>query len=173
MRFLTGRRRLLGLSVATVAAIYLHRVLAAPILSGGPRPSLDAFPAFLNTLIPADETPAASDLGIDHAIRADAARQPGLHRLIAAGCRWLDGQATRQGVSGFALLPMSDREAIVAVAARARPGSVPRAFFDVVRDRAMTAYYARPESWGPLGLAGPPQPNGYPDFDKPPAQVAP
>ena len=53
--------------------------------------------------------------------------------------------------------------------ASAPRGAGPRMFFEMLRNYAVRLYYARPESWPSLGFDGPPQLDGFPDFDQSPA----
>ena len=156
------RRIFLGLSLAAGFALVTRRVRA----QGNP---FAALPAFLDTLIPADETPAASALGVDAAIMDEARGRESLMRLVTAGCAWLDDQARRRGAPSFAALGARERVALVEVAEAAPLRSLPLTFFNRLRELAMGYYYARPEAWPGTGFERPPQPEGYMDFAAAPA----
>jgi hypothetical protein len=154
------------LTLATLLPARL--VLSAPTDKTVQRISLGALAPYLDTLIPADSTPSASQLGADEAIIALARRRERLARLVGLGCAWLDQQAVERGAADFAALPQAEREAVVALAEGSPPRSVPRAFFSFTQHQVFTHYYAQPESWQGLGFDGPPQPVGFPDFAQPP-----
>lgn len=124
--------------------------------------------AFVDILIPEDETPGASQLGVVDSILAAAQDAPSRLELLRQGTAWLDGQARRFGAADFAGLPQSKREALVGEAAGHTLGSMPRTFFQMVLDDAFFHYYANPQSWAAIGYEGPPQPRGYPDHANPP-----
>ena len=88
--------------------------------------------------------------------------------FLQSACGWLDGEARKRGAADFAALDDGAREAIAAEAAAAPKGTLPRLLFDNSWRLATFHYYARPEVWASLGFAGPPQPMGFPDADRPP-----
>lgn len=125
--------------------------------------------AWLDTLIPADETPSATQLGIDRMMLAVARKDPDYRIVLDFGCSWLDQQARAQGAVDFAALDTTGREAIAARAAAA--GEAPEYYFFVsTRDEAFGFYYRQPESWPGLGYRGPPQPLGYMNYVRKPAR---
>jgi hypothetical protein len=128
----------------------------------------DTLGAWLDTLIPADQTPSATQLGIDKALLATAADDSDYRALLTFGRLWLDLQARKRGLPGFASLGPEEREAVAAHAAKARPGSGERRFFEITRAYAFTRYYQHPASWPGLGYRGPPQPLGYMDYSAAP-----
>ncbi len=120
--------------------------------------------AYVDTLIPADETPAGSALGVDRALLANGVRRD-YAQMLELGLAWIDSAAVALHGQRFHLLGESAREAIVGRAAAAEAGSLPRVFFVRTRADAFSHYYGQPESWRGLdALSGPPQPRGYPDF---------
>ncbi len=158
------RRTLLKL---TGAALLTRPAASAAKTPDGDRATITAY---LDTLIPQDRlSPSASGVGIDAVIHryieADAQRAG----FVAQGCRWLDEQARHQGADSFAAMPGEAREVIVAGMASAPGDAGPRMFFEMLRTHAMRLYYASPESWPSLGFDGPPQFDGFPDFDQSPA----
>jgi len=163
------RRRLL--QAAACASLPLPPELLRAASAADPSGTITlpaAFAAFLDTLLPADSTPSASQLDVDKALLERADRQVSLGRLIRAGCGWLDAEARKRGGETFAALSEVDRAQIVATAERSATGSLPAAFFAVTQRLAFQAYYAHPRAWVGLGFAGPPQPVGFPDHNQPP-----
>lgn len=163
------RRRdfVLGTLAASVVG-YARSAWAAAVSRGAGDP-LGALAPFLDTVLPADEIgPSATDLGVDRRFHALARRRPDLHRLLELACGWLDAEARRAGAADFAALAEAERDAIVARAEGAPPGTPPRALFDTIRPDAFRLYYSDSRSWGGLGYAGPPQPEGFLDHDRPP-----
>ena len=162
------RRSFLRILLTLAAGLPLRLSLAAPAEKTVARVRLGALVPYLDTPIPADSTPSASQLGADQVIIAVARRQERIARLLGRGCAWLDQQAAERGVTDFAALPQSERDAVVALAEASPAGSLPRAFFAFTQQEVFSHYYAQPESWRGLGFAGPPQPVGFPDFAEPP-----
>jgi hypothetical protein len=163
------RREALGLA-AVLAVFSSRKAVAAVIGPGQSEPvSLVALPAWLDTLIPADETPSATQLGIN----ADSfAREPqgsSMLRPLQLGCAWLDAEARKLGAAEFSALDPAGRERVAGTAAASPSRTVQRAFFELTQRVAFAQYYARPESWPGLGYSGPPQPAGYPDHAERPA----
>lgn len=142
---------------------------------GGPtaehRPSLKALGPFLDTLLPEDSTPSATQLGTHSALMEQAHQRRDVARLLELGCGWLDTEARERGATDFAELDEAGREAIVTVAERSPSYSVARAFFNFTQSEAFRYYYAQPAAWSGLGFSGPPQPMGFLDFAKPPADA--
>ena len=169
MSLRVGRRALLSATLFS-GLLWRYDVWAGVMATGGPEGDrLEAFSPWLDTLIPADETPSATALGVDRAILAWARDQPRAMSLLEDGCGWLDAVVRHNGASSFKLIPDVAREAIVRVAAVAEAPSLPRVFFDRTWDLAIYFYYADPAAWAALGYAGPPQPVGFPDADHAPA----
>jgi hypothetical protein len=167
-QFVLGRRAALAGALAALAALP-RRARALVIGGGDQRPDpLAALGPWLDTLIPADETPSATVLGVREALIDQARGQRGAAAFLESGCRWLDGEAQQRGAQSFAALDDAAREAIAAAAAAAAPDTLARRFFDNTWRLGLFHYYARPATWASLGYAGPPQPNGFPDPDRPP-----
>lgn len=132
------------------------------------RGRLDSLPAFVDTLIPADSTPSATQLGLDRTLIRHAEGIENYTRLLELGCEWLDQAATVRHRAPFHALRHDLREAIVTLAEGNPANSIPRMFFERVKFDLLGLYYASPASWNGLGIASPPQPRGYPDFTRPP-----
>ena len=130
---------------------------------------LPTLSTFVDTLLPAHgASPAASALEVPGRLLLEAVRQRRYLSLLHAGCRWLDGTAEAAAGVPFAGLDEARREVIVASAERASPRSVQAQFFSYVYRHAVTLFYTRKESWPALDYSGPPQPVGFPDFQRAP-----
>lgn len=161
------RRGLLRLLISLSAFLPAPYLLAA--ISDRNQPGvLPAFGPFLDTLLPEDVSPSATQLGVDTAILESAPKIRNLNRLIKLGCAWLDQQAGQQGVEGFAALNEAQRVKIVVVAEQSTDRSLPKIFFQTIRLQAFRHYYSNPASWSALAYAGPPQPVGFPGHDRAP-----
>ena len=126
--------------------------------------------AFLDTLIPADETsPSASEVGIDRKFLMIARQNANGRKLLNAGLTWLNEQAKKAGARNFAALTGAQRERIVRRAEQAEQGTVPHLFFTASQNGVFFHYYAEPESWPAIHYDGPPQPLGFLDYSEPPA----
>jgi hypothetical protein len=156
------RRTFLGLGVGLALEGALARAAASP----STRRTLEAF---LDTLIPADATPSAGQLGVTDTILARAAADARYRGLIERGCAWLDAQSKGLGAADFAGLGPGQRDSLVAQAAGEDAPLEAQMFFVEIRDDAFLHYYARPDVWRELGYAGPPQPAGFVDHARPPA----
>ena len=162
------RRRILQALILLVP-LWAHRTHAIdPLVPADELNPLSALAPFLDTLLPADTTPSASQLEVDKALVALAKRDPSLDQLLTLGCTWLDSEAKQLGSKNFSTLGESLRERVVAQAEGSPPGGLPATFFQVVLTLAYRYYYARRESWIGLGFSGPPQPVGFPDHTQPP-----
>jgi hypothetical protein len=165
-----SRRRRMLLKSLGLACAPLPQVAAAAVLESRPGSGViaDTVRVLLDTLIPADETPAASGLGLDRELLAAARRRPEYWRLIEQATAWLDAAARRLGATSFAAAGENVCLRVVRQAEQEPAGSLPREMFDRVREDALTLYYTHPATWLALGYSGPPQPVGFPDFERPP-----
>ncbi len=126
--------------------------------------------AFVDTLIPPDLTPSASQLKLDRRLVAHAARIVNYPQLLELGAQWLDAQASAQYGLAFEALRPEQRDRIVAQAEASPRNGIPKMFFDRVLADLMSFYYAEPASWAGMGFESPPQPRGYPDYTLAPAR---
>jgi hypothetical protein len=166
-----SRRRFLGISLGAGMLAGLGFLFKKLFWSTPPRPAeFPTLAAYLDTLIPADETPGAVQLGVPDKIVAQAATNKGYQQLIQLGCAWLDEQARQQGVESFAALSEAQREQIVSLAAAEEEDALPRIFFDQTRSEVFLYYYAQPQTWRALGYTGPPQPLGFTNYTQAPTQ---
>jgi|SRR5688572_5207524 hypothetical protein len=163
------RRRLLQSLAAALAT--LPRLGSALVI----QPNLNlpipqhTLRALVDTLIPEDETPAASALGVDQALVDLLRRTDDYRRLIDEGAEWLDRSARALGAKSFHAANAEQRADIVRQAERAKAGTLPRRMFERVLRDALRLYYAEPATWVALGYAGPPQPAGFLDFERAPS----
>jgi hypothetical protein len=167
---MSARRRLLLQSVAVGLAPLSRQTRSAPRARNNVTSTGRTLRALLDTLIPEDETPSASALGIDAALFDRARRSVDYRRVIEEGVGWLDSAAATLGARSFAAASEAQRIAIVQQAERAALRTLPRVLFDRVREDALQLYYAEPRTWRALGYFGPPQPMGFRDFERPPAR---
>ena len=77
--------RTLGLLVSFLPARVL---LALPLEKQGRIGALNALPAFLETLLPEDISPSASQLNVDRDLIGLSGQNPDLDRLLVLGCAW-------------------------------------------------------------------------------------
>ena len=160
------RRFFIGSALVGALCRIAPSFAAAPPL---PRLADATLGAYVDALIPADETPSASALGVDKQLLAAAAGAPGHRRLLDAGLDWLNTRSRARYARPFPELDERGREAIVGEAAAAGYGTLPRVFFERTRAAAFFHYYGRPESWRDMAqYRGPPQPLGYMDYTQPP-----
>lgn len=161
------RREFIKLGLQS-AVLLSCAVKAPPVWAAASGQPLKSFAAFADTLIPEDESPSASALGLDRELIRHAEGVENYTRLLLLGCWWLDEQAATFMQSDFDALTSERREVVVTTAEVSPPGSIPRMFFERVRQDLFGFYYAHPASWKSLGLEAPPQPAGNPDYMKHP-----
>ena len=158
----------LGWAACRVPSSHSGPVLAeTPLAPSSPVDSI--LRAYVDVLVPADETPSATALGVDKRLLAFAREHPDYQRLLELGLAWFDRQARTKHGRGFPELREDEREAVVRTAAAADADTLPRVFFERTRAHALFHYYGRPESWrGIRQYRGPPQPAGFMDYARPP-----
>jgi hypothetical protein len=115
--------------------------------------------ALVDTLLPADDTPGAIELGVADAVFEALQADPHQTDLARAGLKWFDRAADQP----FAQLPLPARNEILAGAAGADRTKVERAFVDQLRHLTLGFYLSHPQCLKGLAYAGPPLPAGYPD----------
>lgn len=162
------RRHFLRTLVLLGSFLPVKVLLALPLEKQQQAGSLSALPAFLDTLLPEDISPSASQLNVGPDLISKASRESGFERLLILGCAWLNEQSHKQGQALFENLDEASQIAIVKIAEQSAERSLPRVFFTTVQYYAFGIYYAHPETWVSLGYAGPPQPVGFPDYARPP-----
>jgi hypothetical protein len=134
--------------------------------------SLRALGPFVDTLIPEDATPSATQLGVDRALIDQARTDSNIAMLLVAGCDWLDKVAREQDMEEFSELDQAAREEVLRTSEQSPMQSLPGVFFNSIRQHAFRHYYAQTESWHGLGFSGPPQYRGFPDHAEPPKSPA-
>jgi hypothetical protein len=125
---------------------------------------------YVDVLVPAGGgSPPGTSFAIDREVLALGGDNPNLRDFIEKGCLWLEQESLSASGTSFSD-PASNgyREAIVHKAAAAPLTSLQRQFFDWSRYQVMVRYYAQPTTWSAIGYDGPPQPDGFTDYDKPP-----
>ncbi|NOX08910.1 MAG: gluconate 2-dehydrogenase subunit 3 family protein [Gammaproteobacteria bacterium] len=166
------RRFFLKYSLAGMISTWAGSASTASISLGQPinhNPQQNTLRAFIDVLLPEDETPSASQLGIDEEILTRVANHPNYTRLLHGGLAWLDKMAYAQyNRRGFTLLTQAQREAIVRMAEATKMPSAQRLFFEQIRKDSFLFYYSHPQSWSNLGFNGPPQPAGFIDYTQAP-----
>jgi len=168
--FFSRRRFLsfsLGTGLLTGTGFLFKKLFWSPSTT---TPEFQTLAAYLDILIPADEAPSATQLGVTEHLIAEAANDSGYQRLISKGCTWLDAQAQQQGAAHFAALSEAQRERIVSLAAAGEGGLLAVMFFDRIRESAFSHYYAHPQSWRALDYDGPPQPRGFMNYTQAPSR---
>ena len=163
---ITRRTWLTWTAAVLVTAVRPSIAMALPADSGTAEGapaslSLATLAAAVDTLIPADaQTPSASTLGVAQLIANQADADSAFRPWLVEGLKWFD-----QGVSGsYVLRDASARTELMQTLADSPIGSQTRIFFELLRLRTMTAYYADPRSRVGLAIERSPQPIGYPDF---------
>jgi hypothetical protein len=125
---------------------------------------METMSVLLDTLIPDGEFPGARRTGILEPLLRECASTRQSARALLRGVQWLEHEARAHGAAEFRGLALRDREQISEKCAAAAEGTLPRAFYRTVRDRAMRLHYAHPLAWKRVGLPHPPQPYGYPNY---------
>jgi hypothetical protein len=162
------RRQFLSLGLTSIPLLAMAPAFSAPAtLPSGQHPTLLAF---LDTLIPADETPSASQLGLETSLIHHAQSIENYMALLTMGCQWLDQQSQASHHVFFWQLAESLRQPIVGLAETSPTGSIPKQLFDHVKSDLFHFYYSHPTILPSLGLLGAPQPFGYLDYAGPPAK---
>lgn len=119
--------------------------------------------AVTDLMFPGDGLPKATELGIPDRIIA----MPDLRALLIDGAVWFDEQAKHQGAPNF--LALDERARLAAVeAAFASKDDAARQFVFKLRFYAGRFYYTEPVIKAAFPYTGPPQPNGFADFQDPP-----
>ncbi len=135
------------------------------------RPEQATLAAFLDVLIPADESPSATELNTHLKIFQRAENEVSYWLILRQGGRWLDKRAQEAGKPAFPALTPQQRGSIVAQATNPLSDPSIRLFVQTVRDDAFRIYYADPRSWASLAYFGPPQPLGFLDYQEPPRKA--
>jgi hypothetical protein len=119
--------------------------------------------AVTDLMFPGDGLPGATELGIPDRIVA----MSDLHALMTDGVDWLDRHAAQQGAPNFLALDESSKSTAVE-AAYASADVATSQFIIKLRFYAGRAYYFEPLIKSAFAYTGPPQPDGFADFQDPP-----
>lgn len=120
--------------------------------------------ALADVMFPGDGLPKATDLGIHRRVLDMAELEGAITHAVA----WIDKHAALQGAANFLGLDEARKlAALDAAFASLDPGIQPSIL--ALRFHLGTAYYAAPAVKSAFAYAGPPQPEGFPDFQEPPA----
>ncbi len=142
----------------------LHRIFPYHFISKEEKKTLSSY---LDTLIPEDSMPSASQAGVPVRIWDMAGKTKDYKKLLIDGCNWLDWKARKKGGKNYYSLNEEARRKIVAIAVSSKKGSLPSVFFNRTRYDAYFLYYGNKAAWKGLAYHGPPQPGGFPDYDIP------
>jgi hypothetical protein len=126
--------------------------------------------ALIDTLVPADETPGAVELGIPGLLLKTLQRAPQHQALVQQGCQWLDRQARQLGAVSFAGLNAGQREAVLQQLEKLPADTIELRFFHSTRFFVFKHYYGDPRIWSSLSYPGPPQPRGFMNYQQSPAK---
>lgn len=138
----------------------LRRALAAP----DSRTPTSSLAAVGDTLFPGGEgLPPASALGLHDRVLANNE----LQSLIGKGVAWLDRHAASRGAATFAALDEAGRLAALDAAFASSDDGL-RAFVLTLREQIGFAYYSDPVVKKAFAHTGPPQPEGFADFQERP-----
>lgn len=128
------------------------------------------FAVLLDTLIPSDTiSRSATEVGVHEFLTDLGQSVENYFLLLDEGMKWLTGRSRRTFARSFAQLDLDQRDALIGAALAEPVGTLPQVFMSRLRMDALTIYYAIPENWASLGFDGPIQPQGFSDFDRPPA----
>jgi hypothetical protein len=157
------RRSILALlgTLALGGTALLRRVIAQPVQpASGP-----AMAAVADTMFPGgDGLPGASALGLHEKVLATGE----LQASISKGLAWLDRFAATRGAAGFVALDEPGRIAALDAAFASTEADI-RPFVSALRQRLGLAYYSDPAVKKAFAYTGPPQPDGFADFQERPA----
>jgi len=127
-------------------------------------------PVYLDTLMPADETPSATNLQVDRKLLHRADNETRYFRLLVRGCQWLEQTAQEEYAEPFSEISEDQRILIVQRMSAMKHRTLAHEFFRQVQADLFTHYYSHAASWKNLGMDHPPQPLGYPDYHQSPGQ---
>jgi len=163
----------LGATLISVAAMVqrLFRSGDAPPQQPAKAPPPAALDALVDTLIPAEDGPGGVDLGVPEKVDAWAQTNLKLQHLLEETCFRLDREAERIDGGSFSALSTSQRTAIITKLSEGQFGEVMQRFLLQLRNEAMTHFYGDRRSWAVAGYPGPPQPNGFMNYTKPPSDA--
>ena len=171
-----SRRTILKMSIAAVLVLSRAKTTLAGLIDilHKEQEQLHENPtlrALIESLIPADETPSALEVGVLEKIVDKAGDNPKYAKMLRKGCQWLDMQARKNGSNNFSKLTEYERNSLLERAATENSNTHEYMFFSIMRYDAFYFYYAKPTTWQTLNYPGPPQPKGFRDYTQPPKRI--
>lgn len=160
------RRRFLQITAAGLAVAPLGCTTGPRLLEEGAVAGV--LDSYIDTLLPADTAPGALALGVPDRVRMLVRDKRALVPVYNDGLGWLATQALARCGRRFPLLSLDERDDLVRRLSEQTDPALARFFHKSLR-HAMMFHYSHPAAWPALGLAGAPQPAGFPDFADPPA----
>ena len=124
------------------------------------------FSALIDVLLPGDETPSGSDLGVDRKVLEYGRTVSNYSKLIQLGCYWLNLKSKALYKAKFIQLSDAQQIKVVTLLESSPQGNIEQQFFERVLSDAFRFYYSEPASWSLFALNGSPQPMGYPDYSQ-------
>ena len=126
----------------------------------------------VDLLVPRDETPGAIDLGVHDRVLEGMARSTPLALACGEMMREADRDARVRHGADFLALDAARQTDVLQALAQGPSAGAGRRGFALLRREVMRLYYSQPPAWPSLGLDGPPQPIGFPDYTDPPQRRA-
>jgi hypothetical protein len=154
-----------GLHAVSVLSVAKFSVANAAVVKNKSGPS--ELSAFLDTLIPEDSTPSASQLGLEQKLVDLANGIENYPKLLSLGVEWLNLQSEASYKRKFTNLTNNQMISVVQLAENSPSNSISNLFFNRVRTDLFGLYYAEPSSMVGLAINTSPQPNGYMNYTKP------
>lgn len=159
------RRRVLALLSSLPFGGALCRLIEPVSRAAAGEPDVArAVAAVADVMFPGEGLPGAGELGIHRRVLEMAE----LKEQIAKGVAWLDARAASVGAADFASLDEARKLAALDLAFASRDDGI-QSFVLAMRRHIGTAYYQAPRIKSAFAYTGPPQPDGFPDFQDPPA----
>lgn len=119
----------------------------------------------LDEIIPADETPSATQLDVHTDLLKFAGSIPNYNLMLVEGASWLN-QYSKEVIGGdsFERISNTKRMEVLNVAFASQLGTLPRVFVERIRNDAFRLYYQKQQSYSSILSMRPIQPFGYPDY---------
>ncbi len=154
-----------GLQLASLLSVVKHaNANTARFKKDTPSSELSAF---IDTLIPEDSTPSASQLGLEQKLIHLADGIENYPKLLSLGREWLNLQSEASYKRQFTDLTNTQMISVVQLAENNPAHSISNLFFNRVKMDLFSLYYTEPLSMGGLAINSPPQPDGYMNYTKP------
>jgi hypothetical protein len=132
------RRRFLGLLCeAAVIAPLVFQIRTASASLDKVGVNSETLSAFLDVLIPKDETPSASELNTHTKIIAHGYRIENYIVLLQQGLAWLDRQSVTYFMKPYAALSTREQERVTYLASTQDAPSIVQLFFSLIKNDAL------------------------------------